>query len=53
MWLLNSSVGKKVIMSVSGVGLVLFLLFLGALQSYCLPSLGDVTHPLVLNTQRK
>ena len=27
MWLLNSSVGKKVIMSVSGVGLVLFLLF--------------------------
>ena len=27
MWLLNSSVGKKVIMSVSGVALVLFLLF--------------------------
>ena len=27
MWLLNSSVGKKVIMSVSGIALVLFLLF--------------------------
>ncbi|MBQ8337139.1 MAG: succinate dehydrogenase/fumarate reductase cytochrome b subunit [Bacteroidaceae bacterium] len=27
MWLFNSSVGKKVIMSVSGLGLVLFLLF--------------------------
>ncbi len=27
MWLLNSSVGKKVIMSVSGLGLILFLLF--------------------------
>lgn len=27
MWLLKSSVGKKVIMSVSGLGLVLFLLF--------------------------
>ena len=27
MWLFNSSVGKKVIMSVSGIALVLFLLF--------------------------
>ena len=27
MWLLNSSVGKKVIMSVSGIALILFLLF--------------------------
>ena len=27
MWLLNSSVGRKVIMSVSGIALVLFLLF--------------------------
>ena len=27
MWLLNSSIGKKLIMSISGLFLVLFLLF--------------------------
>ena len=32
MWLFNSSVGRKVVMSVSGAALVLFLLFHGAMN---------------------
>ena len=27
MWLINSSIGRKVVMSVTGVALILFLLF--------------------------
>jgi len=32
MWLINSSIGRKLIMSITGVFLVLFLLFHGAMN---------------------
>jgi succinate dehydrogenase / fumarate reductase cytochrome b subunit len=32
MWLINSSIGRKLVMSITGVALVLFLLFHGAMN---------------------
>ena len=32
MWLINSSIGRKVVMSVTGIALILFLTFQGCMN---------------------
>ncbi len=47
MWLSNSSIGRKVVMSVTGIALVLFLTFHMAMNLVALFS-GEATHWLQL-----
>ena len=41
MWLSNSSIGRKVVMSVTGIALVLFLTFHMAMNLVCLLYTSD------------
>ena len=45
MWLINSSIGRKVVMSVTGIALILFLTFHGCMNVAALFS-GGLQHNL-------
>ena len=48
MWLSNSSVGRKVVMSVTGIALVLFLTFHMAMNLVALVSANGIMYFLIL-----